>query len=312
MLPLMKSRERVLVAIQHQEPDRVPAGELYIDPKLIQRAVTNRGQDDWDATREFLQLFELDLVVCHLGLSSFTSHSFSQIKRWAEETDFFVFALVGGGFSCLWPFLGSLPCLIAAQREPDIMRLWIKKMTELNTHLALSAVEAGADGIIIADDLAYNHGLFLPARDLRELLFPYLAEEVRGIRDYGVPVFFHSDGNINEILPDIVALGFNGLHCLQASAGMDLKKIKKEYGDQLCLMGTIDLSWILNPNDTAGVEEEIGVNIALGAPGGGFILSTCSGLTNGISLDTLEQLYRSALRYGRYVYAHKSMGNPKS
>lgn len=296
----MKPRERVLAAIRHQEPDRVPTGELYIDPKLIQQTVTDRGQDDWESAREFLDLLQLDLVVCDLSLSSLTSHSFHQIKRWAGETDFFVFALVGGGFSCLWPFLGSLPCLIAAQREPDIMRLWIKKMTQLNTYLALKAVEAGADGIIIADDLAYNRGLFLPARDLRELLFPYLAEEVRGIRDYGIPVFFHSDGNINEILPDIVALGFNGLHCLQTSAGMDLKKIKKEYGDQLCLMGTIDLSRILNPNDTAGVEEEIGVNIAVGAPGGGFILGTCSGLTNGISLNTLKCLYESALKYDRY------------
>ena len=55
-------------------------------------------------------------------------------------------------------------------------------------------VEAGVHRIIIPDDMAFNSGLFITPELLRELIFPYLEEEVYQIKKLGVPVFLHSDG----------------------------------------------------------------------------------------------------------------------
>jgi uroporphyrinogen decarboxylase len=296
----MIAKERVLAAIYHRIPDRVPMGELFIDPRLVEEAFPNKARDQLQATRQFIETLHLDLVVCHHSPFVPTEDFFNQIRWWHEETDLFIFALVGGGISCLWPYWGFLPFLIATQKQPSITRHWIKKMVELNTYLASKAIESGADGIIIGDDIAYNRGLFFPLQALRELLFPYLAQAVKTIKGQGIPVFFHSDGNINEIIPEIIGLGFDGLQCLQPSAGMDLKAIKERYGKQLCLMGTLELNKIIILNRAAELEKEVKNNLISGASGGGYIFGTCSGLTPQISLNTLRLIYDTTLKYGQY------------
>jgi len=296
----MRPRERVFRAIYHQQPDRLPRGELCIDPQLIRQALPDCGTG-WQATRRFIELFQLDLVVVQLTPTRLHSDSLSQISRWHEETDLFVFALVGGGFSALWPYLGFLSVIVSAQQEPMTMGHWMRKMTEYHTRMALKAIEAGADGIIIGEDLAHSKGLFLPAGLLREVLFPQLAREVGEIKGQGVPVFFHSDGNFAEILPSLVELGFDGLQCLQASSGMDLRQIKEYYGDRLCLMGTIDTISLMRLHDRKEMEREIRENIQIGTAGhrGGYIFGTCSGLTPDIPLNILELIYEMALKYGK-------------
>ncbi len=42
----------------------------------------------------------------------------------------------------------------------------------------------------------------------------------------GVPMIWHSDGNIESLLPMAVEAGFVGVHGLDPTAGMDLAKVK--------------------------------------------------------------------------------------
>ena len=89
-------------------------------------------------------------------------------------------------------------------------------MTEYGTVCARKMVEAGAPGIVIADDLAFNSVTFIAPKLLRELIFPSLEEEVYQIKKLGVPMFLRSDGDIRSILDDIIAIGFDGWQAIQA------------------------------------------------------------------------------------------------
>ena len=122
-----------------------------------------------------------------------------------------------------------------------------------------------------------------------------MIEEIKRYRD--VPVFLHSDGNLNCILESIVGCGFDGLQSLQPSAGMDIGTIKNRFGGELCLMGNIDVDHLL----PFGTEEQVRVNvldtIRQAAPGGGYILSSCNVLTSAIpSVNTLA-MYEAAEDY---------------
>ena len=46
----------------------------------------------------------------------------------------------------------------------------------------------------------------------------------------GVKVRYHTDGNITSLLPDLVDLGIDMLHPLEAKAGMNALEVKKEAG----------------------------------------------------------------------------------
>lgn len=56
---------------------------------------------------------------------------------------------------------------------------------------------------------------------------------------------------------DIVDCGFDAIQSLQPSAGMDIAKVKKEYGDKLCLIGNVDLNYLLPFGTPEEVEKEV-------------------------------------------------------
>ena len=103
-------------------------------------------------------------------------------------------------------------------------------------------------------------------------------------------MIFHSDGYLMDALPDIVDCGFDAIQSLQPSAGMDIAKVKKEYGDKLCLIGNVDLNYLLPFGTPEEVEKEV-KDLAEKAGPSGFILSTCNILTDAVKVENAKAMY---------------------
>ena len=352
----MTRRERVLAAIQHKEPDKVPKGEIGagIDEQLIRQLLDKdydpSGTDDatfhnWKAVRELLHI---DLVSVGLDLPpdeptgelfhghpvyrdgwgrtyikaqgasrtvkpvledirevynweppSLENARTDTIRRWVEETDFFIFPCVNGAFEISYEILRFEDFMIWCHTCPREVELWTEKITRHGAEAAKIAVEAGAHGIVIADDLAYNSGTMIAPEMLRSMIFPYLKWEVQQIKELGVPVFLHTDGNINAIMQDIIEMGFDGTQALQPSAGVDIAQIKQDYGDRLCLMGNVDID-LLGRGTPQQIEQAVKELIEVAAPGGGFILSSSNELGTETSVENALAMYRAGERYGVY------------
>lgn len=113
------------------------------------------------------------------------------------------------------------------------------------------------DCVWLFDDIAYKNGLFASPEVLHDLYLPYYAEIVSFFNnEYGLPVFFHSDGKLEQALPIIIEAGFVGLHPLERKAGNDPIAIADKYGDQLVLIGGLDVQ-ILETNDRDHIASEI-------------------------------------------------------
>lgn len=204
--------------------------------------------------------------------------SLETIKWWKEKTSFFVFALINGGFSTAAALFGFAEFLIETRcHEADISGL-VRDLTIFSGQVAERALAAGADGVIIADDLAYNQGTYLHPDSLRKMVLSPLADVVANLHRSGKPVFFHSDGNLNEVMADLVDTGIDGIHCLEPGAGMDLARIKQQYGQKICLMGNLDYKYLQPEYSPEQVREQVRAIIQAAAGGGGFILSSCTGI----------------------------------
>ena len=70
----------------------------------------------------------------------------------------------------------------------------------------------------------------------RTFLKPLLAEIIEAARAErpGIPVFYHSDGDIGEIVADLIEVGVTILNPVQPEC-MDPVEIKKRYGAVLTL-----------------------------------------------------------------------------
>ncbi|MGQ9514968.1 MAG: uroporphyrinogen decarboxylase family protein [Thermoproteota archaeon] len=360
----MDSVDRVLSAINIEEADKIPKGELDIHREVIEgilgRAIRRPSFEDQVKVRQRLHIdivntgpsgprsrrtlrkfqghpiykspvgeeFVVALTRMRIPGSKYPTisrstkilkHAISSIeemrkfstlpierfnadsvRHWVRKSKFAVFAQVGGGFDSIYPLMGLERFVIWCMTNPhEVMKL-AHKVARFHTELAKLCVEAGAHVILLGDDLAYNKGTFLPPEKLRKLIFPFLGEEVRTIKRLGVPVILHSDGNISEILEDIVAMGFDGIHSIQPSSGMVIGQIKKRYGDKLCLMGNIDLDHVLPLGTREEVVSTVKQTIKEAAPGGGYILSSTNVLTRETPAANAIAMYETAEKYGRY------------
>lgn len=220
------------------------------------------------------------------------------IRRFAEETDLFVFAQIGGPISMVNELIGMEEYMIASLLNTDEIRILAEKIMIYEIEKAKLFIDSGADGITIADDMAFNTGLFLPPHIMDEIAYPFYEKAIREIKAYkDLPVILHTDGNINAAMEKIVSLGFDGLQSLQPSAGMDIKEIKEKYGDRLCLIGNIDLDYIMTFASAEEVKKNVEDTIRCAAPGSGFILSTCNTLVDIIPVENVHAMYDTAEKF---------------
>jgi len=225
------------------------------------------------------------------------------IERWKKETDYFLFPVVCGGFDASYTLNNFEDFMIWYHTNKKETKEWTRKMTEYEAMKACKMIEAGVHGIVIADDMAFSSGTFISPELMRELIFPYLEEEVYQIKKMGVPVFLHSDGDMRKILPDIIAMGFDGWQAVQAPIGISyqeyMAETKKKYGNKLCLMGNIEID-LLGRGNPKQIEEEVRKIIRIASPEGGFILSSSNELGKETSPESALAMYRAGEKYGTY------------
>jgi len=217
----------------------------------------------------------------------------SPVTRWKENTDFFVLATLNAGFDLGYELLGFERFMMWTIQAPQVMRQYYEKLIEANLSMALMAAKAGADGILIADDLAFNTGTFVDPSYLRNDYFPLLREMITTIKNQGVPVFFHSDGDLRTIIPDLIDCGIDVLQSLDPNANMDIPTLKKEYGKDLAFMGNIDVDLLAN-----GTREDVVRTtrslIQAARSGGGFILGTSNVVASYCQPENVKAMYAVA------------------
>ena len=301
---MMQPCERVNRTIQGLAVDRVPRGELIIDPVFCCRVLQTESFS-FETALQFWELLQLDLVVlaapseqmhgADLGGGELTGN----IRRWRRETDYYIFALINGGFARTLASVGFLQFMTRVRSDKTALQEMIHRFTRDAVKEAEEAINAGAHGIIMADDIAYDKGTYLSPAHLRELYFSSLPEQLEKIKAK-TAVFFHSDGNINKVLPDLIPAGFAGLQGLEPGAGMDLAQVKAAYGGDLCLMGNLDLSLLDGTGSEAEIRAAVYHTMGAGKVGGRYIFGTCAGLHRDLSVDPVLQMYHLALEAGQY------------
>lgn len=223
---------------------------------------------------------------------------FAATRHWSQETPFFIFTQVPGPFSLLAGLTSFLDFLgFTATHPQEIKRLALAAGEWLGEY-GRRCVRHGAQGIVITDDLAYDRGPWIAPVVLDQLFFPAFAELVREVKDLEVPVVLHSDGDMRLLLPYLAELGFDGLHSLQPSAGNQLGEIKAQYGAKLCLLGNLDCNYLLPQGTVSEVIDQTEATLRVGAPGGGFILSSSAGILSGDwPAENVLAMYQTAEKF---------------
>ncbi len=261
------------------------AGNL-VNP--IYREGLIKGPDDWRAwpKRDILRLPEK------------VNRIFREVQR--EYGDrLFIFGFGNYRlFENTWQPMGFERFVVAARKEKDFLKRMISFYADLHCMLIEAMADAGVPGFVHTDDLAYRSGPMLNPRLIEELFGDHYRRIAETAHAQGMNALFHSCGNTTVLLASMADWGFDAVHPLEPTAGVDLAEVKRTVGDRVCIIGNIDVSYVLVEGSREEVEEAVRSAIRDAGQGGGFILAPDHSLPN-ISVDRLRWM-TEAHRYGTY------------
>ena len=155
--------------------------------------------------------------------------------------------------------------------------------------------ELGFDVFASTDDMAFNTAPFFSPQVFRDLVLPRYQRVAKKIT---LPWIIHSDGNVLPFVDDLLSVGIAGLHPNEKGA-MDIRAMKRTYGDRLCLLGNVDLN-VLGMGSPEAVDKEVRELIRDVGPGGGYIVTSGNSLAGYLLPENVLALSKAVQKYGSY------------
>jgi uroporphyrinogen decarboxylase len=316
----MTSRERVLAAFAHEQPDRVPAWcgssapfwektkrELDLDDEALRvrfgddfrrvRAGYSGPTPDLPEGVNSRTVFGVDRS--GMGYGQPVSHPLanatledvhaypwpdpawadvSNVKadaeRWGGE-----YAILGGDWSPYWhdaiDLLGMESICTRMITEPEVVEAVLSNVVDYHAAVSRRIFDAAADAIdvfFIGNDFGSQTGPLVSPAMFESFLLPHLKRLVDLGHDYGLKVQLHCCGGFAPLIPMMIDAGLDGLHAVQPScAGMDLAKLKGDFGDRILFNGGIDSHHALIEGTPDSVRDETRRVLETMMPGGGYV-----------------------------------------
>ncbi|MDD2765668.1 MAG: uroporphyrinogen decarboxylase family protein [Opitutaceae bacterium] len=207
-----------------------------------------------------------------------------------------------GPFTMMYWYLMDLETLsLMTYDDPPLVHEMCDAFIQWNLASAQRAVDrGGVDAFIVADDWGGTHALLMSPSHLRKFFVPPFRKLVQGLKSLGKPVIMHNDGRIVDLLDDLVDTGIDGYHPVERAAGMDLSYVKKRYASRLCPIGNVDNKGTMSTATPAGVEAEVKECLAIGMPGGRYILSTDHSIHDGMPHENVMAYIAAGRKHGVY------------
>ncbi|MFY9302293.1 MAG: uroporphyrinogen decarboxylase family protein [Atribacterales bacterium] len=178
---------------------------------------------------------------------------------------------------------------------------WIDlRFYQKRTIVELLADEQKFPIAFIGEDIAHKTGTIFSPAMLEDEFFPRLKVMVDLFHEKGIKIVFHSDGNLMQVLDQIIATEVDGLHPIEPTAEMSLAHVRELCPDRVVLIGNLDCSQLLPFGSKKEIEEEVKKIMDLAKSTGNIIFSSSSELHDEIPLENIVWMFECFEKYRRY------------
>ncbi|MCX6895577.1 MAG: hypothetical protein NTZ16_08805 [Verrucomicrobia bacterium] len=177
-------------------------------------------------------------------------------------------------FEVAWYLRGMEDFMMDLAAGEDIAFALLDILTEMRVGMARRYAEAGVDLLMLGDDVATQLNMMISPELWRKEIKPRLARVIRASKDARPEtlIFYHGDGNMETILPDLIEIGVEVLNPVQPEC-MNPVLMKERYGDKLAFWGCIGTQTTMPFGTPAEVKRTVRELIATVGKGGGLFLA---------------------------------------
>ncbi|MGE5223774.1 MAG: uroporphyrinogen decarboxylase family protein [Omnitrophica WOR_2 bacterium] len=190
-------------------------------------------------------------------------------------------------FERAWSIRGMQELLVDLSDRPDFVEELLDRILyEWDLPIIDQQVAMGVDGFYFADDWGSGTGLLMSPRMWRRFIKPRMELIYRHVREKGLIVGQHSDGNILAVMPDLIEIGLDVFNPVDPTA-YDPVLLKEQYGDRLAFYGGINVKETLPFGTPEQVRREMLERAERLGDGGGYILQSSHTMLEDIPLANL-------------------------
>jgi len=224
----------------------------------------------------------------------------AEIKKYHKQN-----LAVGGGptttiFETACALRGMENLFIDFTINKNFANYLLDKLTDIFCFTTKEYAKRDVDILMLGDDIATQRGMLMSLDTWRKWFKKRLARIIKAAKEEksDILIFYHSDGNCSEIIPDLIEIGVDILNPVQPEC-MNPSWLKKEYGNYLSFWGTIGIQTTLRGTPKE-IEKEVKKRIKSVGYNGGLLLGPTHILQPDIPWKNIVTLYRAIERYGRY------------
>jgi uroporphyrinogen decarboxylase len=162
-----------------------------------------------------------------------------------------------------------------------------------------AAAGGAIDIFMMGDDFGTQQGPMMSLKTWRRFFRPGFAAFIELAHRHNLKVMHHTCGSVVELIPDFIECGLDILQSVQPqAAGMDLGRLRAEFGRDLCFQGGMDIQRVLPHGTPAEVREHVRAQIEAAGHDGGYILCTAHNLQADTPLANALALFEAYEEFG--------------
>jgi uroporphyrinogen decarboxylase len=189
------------------------------------------------------------------------------------------YAILGGDWSPFWhdaiDLLGMEDLLFKMHDEPALVDALLQHVVDYYFEVSRRIFDAAADAIdifFIGNDFGSQFGPLVGPEWFARFLLPHLQRLIELGHAYGLRVQLHCCGGFAPLLPQMIKAGLDAVHAVQSSClGMDLARLKADFGRQIVFNGAIDSHHALIQGTPDSVRATTRDVLRIMMPGGGYV-----------------------------------------
>jgi uroporphyrinogen-III decarboxylase len=232
--------------------------------------------------------------------------TFTNLRRRFGDRIYLMGSVCWGLWENATQVMGLPAFAVALRRDPDFVRRMVRRYEELYLAAVHAAADAGLPGFVYSDDMGHKTGPQTAPRVFDEFFGSSLRRITREAHDRGLKIIIHSCGNVYQLLDLFVDWGFDGVHSLEPTAGIELAEVKRRVGDRMCVFGNLDIAHVLSHGTRQEVEGAVKHALRVAAQDGGFIMAMTNS-HNAVSVENTRWMIEFTHRYGAYPLAFEGV-----
>jgi hypothetical protein len=178
--------------------------------------------------------------------------------RKAREEGFAITFRIPGGFDEPRQLLGEEELCYACYEQPELIHDILNTIGDTALELLKRVCEEVQIDILFAhEDMAGKSGPLFGPNEVNTFVKPYYRRVWDYLQAHGARLFDQdSDGNMEGVIPAFIDAGVNCMHPMEPAAGMDIVKLREQYGEQMAFIGGLDKHILRQSKEAIEAELE--------------------------------------------------------